>query len=387
MRLQLQESPAIVRKVILWIAIAGLVLATGWVLSPFLLSLCMGAMFALALVPLETSIRARFRMRRIFSSTITSLLFLFVILIPIIFMSFKIVGYAQDLPSYVSGYSDIKDKIIPFLVEKAHQFGLQVDMKSITNTTSTVGNKLWTTLSDGATAFVTNLPETFLQFTLMMLTVFVVLYKRREHLGKIFTLGFVSRPCLMQLRDIVSKTCHDVVFANIITGLAQSALVTIGAMIFTHYDPFLIFIVTFICSFVPIIGAGPVMAFMGVLQLFDGRVAQGITLLALTAVVGISDNIIRAMMMAKDKDDDAFLNLLAVIGGIYVWGLPGVFMGPLLLTITVKALPLLMQETSKEKNTYPVLTYLAFEKGRETARRMMKVDPDNNQKITGEAVL
>lgn len=387
MRLQLQESPAIVRKAMLWLTIAGLVIATGWILSPFLLSLCMGAMFALALEPLEEYIRTRFRVRRLFSSLATSGLFLVVILIPVIFMAFKLVGYSQELPTYMEGFVETKNKVVPFLADKVQDLGFAVNFKTISTTTAAMTTKLWTFISDAATSFIANLPETLLQFTIMMLTVFVVLFKRREHLGKMFSLGFVSRPCLLQLRNIVSKSCHDVVFANILTGLAQSFLVTLGALAFTSYDPFLIFIVTFIASFIPIIGAGPVMFLMGVLQLFNGATANGIVLIALTAVVGVSDNILRAFLMAKNKDDDAFLNLLAVIGGIYIWGLPGIFMGPLLLSITIKALPILVQETLKEKNTYPVLSYHSFENGREVAHRLMKRVPATNQKITGESVL
>lgn len=48
--------------------------------------------------------------------------------------------------------------------------------------------------------------------------------------------------------------------------------------------------------------------------------------------------------MGRKGGENAFLNFLASIGGIYLWGVAGIFTGPLVVALTIRTVPLLWEE-------------------------------------------
>ena len=145
--------------------------------------------------------------------------------------------------------------------------------------------------------------------------------------------------------QLLKVCCREVFFSNIITGLIQASIVSAGALFFGVGDFFLIFFVTFVFSYIPIIGAAPVAILIGVICFMEARFGAGISMMAIAVVAGISDNIIRPLLGSLGEVKvQPFIGLLAVIGGVIMFGLPGLFIGPLVVSVSFGALPIIVDE-------------------------------------------
>jgi predicted PurR-regulated permease PerM len=64
-----------------------------------------------------------------------------------------------------------------------------------------------------------------------------------------------------------------------------------------------------------------------------------------SGVAGISDNLIRPFMgTLGEVNVHPLIGLLAIIGGVIMFGLPGLFIGPLVVSLSFGALPIIIEE-------------------------------------------
>lgn len=139
--------------------------------------------------------------------------------------------------------------------------------------------------------------------------------------------------------------CREIFFSNLITGVLQASIVSIGALIFGVGDFFLVFFITFVFSFIPVIGAAPVAVLIGAICLLEARVGAGLSMMVVEGVAGLSDNIIRPVLGSLGElKAHPLIGFLAVIGGVISFGLPGLFIGPLVVSLSFGALPIIIQE-------------------------------------------
>lgn len=342
------------KKFALWAFIALLIIGTILVLQPFLISLTMGFVFAIAMTPTQYYLIKRFKLKQITASILTSILFLLVIFVPVIAAIYKILNYLAQNTQMFSETGPTQQNLFSFITLANDKLGLSLDTQSIRNVfhhSITVIQQYTMTL---AKDFAAALPEVLMQLTIMMLTVVFILLNHKKMTYKMLSIKGVSHHRVSQIYWILADVSKDVVFSNVITGLIQATLVTVGVAATTDFNLVFTFIITFVVSFIPVIGAAPVLVVVAVYLLIRESYAAAVGLIVLSGIVGVSDNIIRAWLMTKKQDDNSFLNLLASIGGIYLLGVAGVFMGPLIVSLTIKLIPLLFEEV--HRNYYEVGT-------------------------------
>jgi predicted PurR-regulated permease PerM len=77
----------------------------------------------------------------------------------------------------------------------------------------------------------------------------------------------------------------------------------------------------------------------------DARTGAGLGMLAVAGFSGLSDNLIRPLLGSLGVVEvHPFIGLLSVIGGVIMFGLPGLFMGPLITSLLFGALPIIIDE-------------------------------------------
>jgi predicted PurR-regulated permease PerM len=68
-------------------------------------------------------------------------------------------------------------------------------------------------------------------------------------------------------------------------------------------------------------------------------------------ISGVADNIVRPYLTGQGEVQiHGFITFLAIIGGVLVMGLPGLFVGPLLALLTFGALPIILDDYFPTKN-------------------------------------
>lgn len=139
-------------------------------------------------------------------------------------------------------------------------------------------------------------------------------------------------------------SCRMVVFSNIITGAVQASIVAIGAFVADAGDPVVVGFLTFILSFIPMIGAAPFAVVLGIVQFAMGNFSSGIIMLVTAGVTGSIDNFIRPFLMSGSEDFHPILSFISIISGLILFGVPGIFLGPMIVSVSIGVLPIVWKE-------------------------------------------
>jgi predicted PurR-regulated permease PerM len=146
---------------------------------------------------------------------------------------------------------------------------------------------------------------------------------------------------------------RQILFGTVSAGLLQGLLAALGYwMTGVSEAPFL-GALTAVLSLVPGIGATLVWLPVGLFRVFTGHVGAGIAELAYGAVVvGIAiDYVVRPRLVGRDNLPAVF-TFIGLIGGVAVFGLIGLILGPVLVSLCVAVLKIYHDEIVSD----PVVT-------------------------------
>jgi predicted PurR-regulated permease PerM len=81
------------------------------------------------------------------------------------------------------------------------------------------------------------------------------------------------------------------------------------------------------------VGPAPVLVPAVIWVFYDGQIGWGIFMLVCTVVITTMDNVIRPMLIRLGADLPLLLIFAGVIGGLFAFGLVGIFVGPVVLAV------------------------------------------------------
>lgn len=132
----------------------------------------------------------------------------------------------------------------------------------------------------------------------------------------------------------IGDTTRAVVFGLIVSALAQGIIAGIGYQIIGVGTPILLGSLTAVTALVPFLGTVAVWGPIGIGLLLAGRVSTGLALLAWgTFIVNPTDNILKPLLISGATDVPLAVVVVGVMGGLLAFGLIGLFLGPLILSV------------------------------------------------------
>lgn len=155
----------------------------------------------------------------------------------------------------------------------------------------------------------------------------------------------LPRQRLEDLQHRISSTLVANFYGGVAVGAAQGTLTALAFWALGLGSPILWGLVTAVFSFVPVVGSAAVWAPAGVILLFTGHFIKGIVLLAWGAgVVGLADNVVRPWIISGRTQLNTVFVLLSLLGGVQAFGVLGLFIGPVILSVTAALLEMLREE-------------------------------------------
>lgn len=132
----------------------------------------------------------------------------------------------------------------------------------------------------------------------------------------------------------LTLSVHSLIRGTLMVAVLQGISACIGFLIFGVPNPFLWASITVVCALVPTFGTTLIFVPIVVFLALSGNTpsAIGIALWGITAV-GLIDNMLGPRLMSKGSNMHPFFTLLAVLGGVQLFGAIGIFAGPLLLSL------------------------------------------------------
>ena len=142
------------------------------------------------------------------------------------------------------------------------------------------------------------------------------------------------------LLDQFRKVGREVLLGTLVTGLLQGVLAALGYWVTGVPQPVFFGALTAVASLVPAVGTLLVWIPVGIYRMSTGHVAAGLISLIYSAlVVGVaSDYFIRPKLVGSDKNVPVLLTFVSLFGGVEVFGLVGLVLGPVIVTLSIAVL-------------------------------------------------
>lgn len=224
-------------------------------------------------------------------------------------------------------------------------------------------------LAEGAAARVANEAQTFvgafasalLGAFFAMLTMHFIL-RRWDSVALQAQETFPLRPDYTRgLFSEFRRVGRTTLMGTIVTGLVQGLLATIGYWIAGVPEPLFFGAATAVASLVPAVGTLLVWVPVGIVQIATGHVIGGIFELAWGGllVVTISDYVVRPRLVGGEQEVPALTTFAALFGGVEVFGLKGLIVGPVLMSLSIAVLRLYASETRQRRHDAATATATA----------------------------
>lgn len=329
---------------------------------PFFYSIFFGGTIALAMYPLLVKLENKGLSRKKASLVLTTL-FTVIISIPLFFFMVKgtaLVTSQLERINHNSKYKDqgVQELVVTFkheLVSVIHKFTSRYEFadflteQKIDQYLNTVNAFLLKMFSGLATS----LPEVFLLLLVLILCLNAFL-RSAEDVRVFFRdiFGF-SDDKMKEFTLIFIRDSKQVYVSNIATGAIQSLIVAAGVWFFGLADFFLVFFVTFIVSFIPVVGAAPVAFVFAAYAFFIDQTTTAIILAVVGSFSGLVDNILRPWLASSGESHcPGIVSFIGVLGGAILLGFPGLFIGLLVSHLSFDSLPLFWKELGKSDSLF-----------------------------------
>ncbi|WPU63345.1 AI-2E family transporter [Peredibacter starrii] len=346
-------------KVVRILYIVALTIACAVLVSPFYIPIIFGASLSLALYPLQLKLESKGLTRNRAAAIITTF-FTIIISIPVLFFLVKgTIAVTQQLEK-MSLQDRLKDQGVQELVMDlrqeiiniVHKFSARysfmdfLTVKKIDTYLVTVNNYLLGFFQDLASG----LPLIFMFLLIMVLCIYSFL-THADGVRKFFKalLGFEDER-MNQIIKVFIRNSRQVYLSNIVTGGIQSLIVALAVSLLNQGDFFLVFFVTLILSFIPVIGAAPVAFLFGLVAFFRDNTTAAIILAVVGVFTGVVDNILRPWLASFGESKiPAVVAFICVLGGAILLGFPGLFIGLLIGSIAYDSFPIFWEEIGKDR--------------------------------------
>lgn len=320
--------------------VAGLFILAIMIVRPVAMSILFGILLAYIFYPIYKLLLSKIKNENLSAFLICIALAVIILLvIGLIFSS--LASQAIDLYFSLqnSNLEETINQILPTFLSTEISANLAGSLNSF------ISNALASSLSK-FTSFILNLPVIILQ---LFIVVFVFFFSLRDgkkgveymkslsHLGK-----ETQEKFLKQFKDITSS----VLLGQIVIGIAQGIVAGIGYFIFGVPNALILTILTMFVGIIPLIG--PWLAWLPIdIYLFlVGRTGAGIGLLIYgLVIISWIDVFIRPMIVSRKTEINSAIVIIGMLGGLFVFGVLGLIIGPLVLAYVLLVIELYRKKT------------------------------------------
>jgi predicted PurR-regulated permease PerM len=179
---------------------------------------------------------------------------------------------------------------------------------------------------------------TLIGFALMVFLLFYLLRDGPSMLAYLMRLVPLEPKRREKLEQYLAAVTRAVVYGHSLTSLAQGALVTIGFAIVHLPSPVVFGVLAALAALLPGAGTGFVLIPAVLVLAAHGRWGAALFLAIWSVAIGVCDNLLRPYLTQRHAAVSTLTVFVGVIGGLVAFGLIGLVLGPVLLSLIVALL-------------------------------------------------
>jgi len=336
------------------IFLGALIVASFWILRPFLAAAIWATMFVVATWPAMIWLQARLWRRRGLAVAAMTVILMLVFVVPLALAVGTIVSNADEIvvllksiaafrmptpPDWIAGLPFVGAKVV-LAWEQAAASGVEGLLARLMPYAGSVTR--WFVAEAGNVGFL------FVQFLLTLL-LSALMYARGEAAAA--EAGRFGRRLAGERGEhavqLAGQAIRSVALGVVVTAVVQSALGGVGlAIAGVPFAGLLTAVMLFLC--IAQVGPSPVLVPAVIWLYWSGETAWGTFLLVWSLVVVTMDNVLRPMLIKRGADLPLLLIFAGVIGGLLGFGLVGIFVGPVVLAVAYTLLEAWINDRSTE---------------------------------------
>ena len=328
------------RQAFLLALVVGITILFVLVVQRFLLTVLLAALFAGLAHPLQNRILRRIPDRPSLSATLTLLLLLLGVGIPLAgfltLVTTEAVQVSQGAEGWLEGQADRLDRGRDLLERIPLVDRLLPEGEALAEQFEEIAGRMGGILM-GSLAAATRGTATFLlQVFILLYALFYFLRDGREILGTVMRYVPLNTSGKEQLLERFISVTRATLRGSLLIGMIQGALAGMAFWVAGVPGPAFWGTVMVVLSIIPAIGAGLVWVPAVVYLFLVERIVAAVLLFAWCAVVvGTVDNFLRPRLIGRDARMSDLLILLSTLGGIVLFGAVGFIVGPIVAALFV----------------------------------------------------
>lgn len=344
--------------------IALMTVASIWVVQPFILGFAWAGMVVIATWPLMIKLQKLLWGKRFLAVIVMTLLLILLFVLPIALLVSSAIENGTPLVQLASNPSSLHMPdfkwlhAIPLVGSKLYSGWHSL----INGGGSALMGKVQPYVGQTASWFVTQAGHLgrFIVHCSLMLLFSALLYSRGEQVGmgiRHFAIRLAAERGDAAV-ILAGQAIRAVALGVVVTAIVQSVLGGIGLAIAGIPYATVLTVVMFVCCVAQI---GPLLVLIpAIVWLYwTGDNTWGTVLLVWSCVVGSLDNVLRPVLIRMGADLPMLLILSGVIGGLFAFGMIGLFIGPVVLAVSYRLISLWVNEAPEpEKNVEQVVKAL-----------------------------
>jgi len=315
---------------------------------PFATAALIAAVLAALLHPMHRWLAEKVRLGRVWASFVSCLIVFFLIVIPVITVAALTINEARGAIAYLAEHPEITESGITYVREISAQLPFldEGSLASAIRSGGSVAIDLLQKTYAGVSQF-------FFWLFIFFFSLFYFFIDGERIVKKFMRLSPLKddqeRELMREFVSISRATLKGTVVIGIIQG-------TLGGLLFAALgvpSPVTWGVVMILLSIIPVLGSGLVWTPVGVAMLFSGQVWQGAVILGFGfGVISTIDNILRPKLVERDSQMHPLLVLFATLGGIFLFGIIGFIIGPIIVAMFLALLRIYEREFAPQLREY-----------------------------------
>ncbi len=297
------------------------------ILRPILISSLFALILSFIFYPVHRKLYKLIRSKSLSAGLICFLLLLIVI-VPAIMMIPTIIRQSFSMYSYIQSedfLAPVSEIIESFFASEELSYNMIV---ALNNLTSDVISNFQETIAD---VFI-NSPTILLHIVIILFVFFFGLRDGDKLVAYIQSLSPLSKESEKKIFQQFKDITHSVIYGQIVIGVIQGVLTGVALYVFGIPNAIVLTLIAVFLGILPIIGPALVWIPVSIYLVAIGRPTAGVIFFVYGFFVpsGV-DNVLRPIVVGRKTKINSGVILVSMVGGLFVFGILGLIIGPLVI--------------------------------------------------------
>lgn len=304
-----------------------------WMVKPYVLSILMGAILAILSLPLHHKLMERGIGRRT-SALLVTIILIVAVIGPIASVTFMAIEQGVEFTQKIAREGGFN---VNAMIDRVASWGpvssLIGSPEDLKETISAQLQTIGAAVSSTLLAVLSGLPDKILQGVLALLAAYFFLADGGRFIRWLNDKLPLDRDVRGHLYGAFQETTISTIWATLAAAASQALVMYIAFLVLGLNGKFLAAAATFFFAWIPFIGSTPVWAAGAIILATQDAYVRMVLMLGFGAFCGIVDNIVRPWVLKGRGGLHPLVSLVAIFGAIQMFGLFGVFFGPILVAV------------------------------------------------------